>query len=63
MKAPNIPISAAGRLSEESGFDVRAIWGRSPDEVLAGWVQLTEFLLSHAEEACRLSNKLGLGNA
>jgi hypothetical protein len=60
MRAPNIPISAAGRLSGEARSNVPAIWGRSPDEVLEGWVRLTEFLLSHAENARRLSNKLGL---
>jgi hypothetical protein len=47
-------------LPAEAGIDVPAMYGRSADAVLAGWVRLTEFLLSRADEARQLMGKLGL---
>ena len=55
-----LPGWAAVMLPEESGINVPAMYGRSADAVLAGWVRLTEFLLSRADEARQLMGKLGL---
>ncbi|HEU5098747.1 MAG TPA: phosphotransferase [Roseiflexaceae bacterium] len=59
-KGATLPGWAAVMLSEEAGIDVQAMYGRSADGVLAGWVRLTEFLLSRADESRQLMRKLGL---
>ncbi len=55
-----LPGWAAVMLPDEAGINVPAMYGRSADAVLAGWVTLTEFLLSRADEARQLMGKLGL---
>jgi hypothetical protein len=55
-----LPGWAAVMLPDEAGINVQAMYGRSADAVLAGWVTLTEFLLSRADEARQLMGKLGL---
>ena len=55
-----LPGWAAVMLPDESGINVQAMYGRSANAVLAGWVTLTEFLLERAGEARQLMSKLGL---
>ncbi|MGQ0604638.1 MAG: aminoglycoside phosphotransferase family protein [Anaerolineales bacterium] len=55
-----LPGWAAWMLPDESGINVQAMYGRSANAVLAGWVRLTEFLLERADEARQLMNKLSL---
>jgi aminoglycoside phosphotransferase (APT) family kinase protein len=55
-----LPGWAAEMLPDERGVNVPAMYGRSADAVLAGWVTLTEFLLERADEARQLMGKLGL---
>jgi len=55
-----LPGWAAVMLPDEAGINVPAMFGRSANAVLAGWVMLTEFFLERADEARRLMGKLGL---
>jgi hypothetical protein len=47
-------------LPEDSGINVRAMYGHTAEEVLAGWVQLAEFYLDRVDEARSLIKQLGL---
>jgi hypothetical protein len=49
-----LPGWAAVMLEPASGVNALAMYGRPADEVLTGWVTLTEFLLDRADEARRL---------
>ncbi len=49
-----LPGWAAVMLDPAAGVDALALYGRPADEVLSGWVTLTEFLLDRADEARRL---------
>lgn len=49
---------AAVMLDPASDVNVAAMYGRSAEEVLAGWVTLAEFLLDRADEARQLMAKL-----
>jgi hypothetical protein len=55
-----LPGWAAAMLPDEAGINVPAMYGRSADAVLAGWVTLTELLLEHSDETGLLMDKLGL---
>ncbi len=55
-----LPDWAAVMLDPASGVNVTAMYGRPAEEVLAGWVTLTEFLLDRADEARRLMPQLHL---
>ncbi|MBX3001860.1 MAG: aminoglycoside phosphotransferase family protein [Caldilineaceae bacterium] len=55
-----LPIWTATILSEDSAIDVEAIYGRTPHQVLAGWISLAEFLLARADKARDLIGKLKL---
>ncbi len=46
-----LPGWTAYILGEGSNIDVQAMFGRSKDEVLRGWLVLAEFLMERAEEA------------
>lgn len=46
-----LPGWAAVMLEPASGVNAAAMYGRPADEVLFGWVTLTEFLLDRADEA------------
>jgi hypothetical protein len=53
-----LPGWAAVMLDPAAGVNSIAMYGRSAEEVLAGWVALTEFLLDRADEARQLMAKL-----
>lgn len=53
-----LPGWAAVMLDPASGVNVMAIYGRPAEEVLAGWVTLTEFLLDRADEARQLMERI-----
>lgn len=55
-----LPGWAAVMLDPASGVDVLAMYGRPVEEVLAGWVTLTEYLLDRADEARRLMRELAI---
>lgn len=55
-----LPGWAAIMLSEDSDIDAAAVFGRTQEEVLTGWVTLAEFLLDRADRACALVHKLNL---
>jgi hypothetical protein len=52
-----LPGWAAVMLDPASGVNVAAMYGRSAEEVLAGWVTLAEFSLDRADEARQLMAK------
>jgi hypothetical protein len=53
-----LPGWAAVMLDPATGINVAAMYGRPAEEVLAGWVTLTEFLLDRADEARQLMARL-----
>lgn len=53
-----LPGWAAVMLEPTAGVNVTAMYGRPAEEVLAGWVMLTEFLLDRADEARQLMARL-----
>lgn len=53
-----LPGWAAVMLDPASGVNVKAMYGRPAEEVLSGWVTLTEFLLDRADEARMLMVRL-----
>jgi len=55
-----LPGWAAVMLPSDSGINVQAMYGRSSEDVLAGWVQLDAFCLDRADEARTLIHQLGL---
>jgi hypothetical protein len=46
-----LPGWAAAMLDPAAGFNIEAMYGRPSEEVLKGWVVLTEVLLERADEA------------
>lgn len=56
-----LPGWTAIMLDPASGVDTLAMYGRPAEEVLAGWVTLTEFLLDRADEARVLMKQMRLG--
>jgi hypothetical protein len=54
-----LPGWAAVMLPEGTSTNVPAMFGRSADAVLAGWVTLNEFVLERADEARHLMRQLG----
>lgn len=55
-----LPGWTALMLDPAAGVNVTAMYGRSADEVLAGWVTLTEFCLEQADKARGLMRQLHL---
>ena len=55
-----LPGWAAEMLPPDSGVNVQAMYGRTAEEVLKGWVQLHEFCLDRADEARSLIQQMGL---
>lgn len=55
-----MPGWVAWILGEDSTFNVKAIYGHPPEDELAGWFTLFDFVLERADEARYLIGKLGL---
>jgi hypothetical protein len=51
---------AAILISEDSDIDAESIYGRTPENVLAGWERLAEFLLDRTDKARHLMSKLNI---
>jgi hypothetical protein len=55
-----LPGWAAFMLPSDSGVNVQAMYGRTAEAVLAGWVRLHEFCLDRADEARSLIRQIGI---
>jgi len=55
-----LPGWAAIMLPSDSGINVQAMYGRSAEEALTGWVELDAFCLDRTDEARTLIQQLGL---
>lgn len=55
-----LPGWAAMMITPESGVNVQAMYGHSPEEVLNCWLRLDDFILNQADVARDLIRELGL---